>query len=842
MELFYVKNKVLIFLNCLLAYSSAFPQKEANVWYFGSSGIDFNSGSPIVLINSAMNAYEGCASMSSNAGDLLFYTDGKTVWNKNHVPMSNGTGLLGNISTTQSAIIVPKPGSSTVYYVFALTFNAWPDGLTYSEVDMTLSGGLGDITSTKNVLLHTPCSEKLTAVKNANNSDFLVIAHESNNNQFLVYSVSASGVNPSAIASNTGSVCKGFGYLKASTNGKKLVNAINGNSSKAIDILNFNTATGIVSLDFTIPVAVNSPYGVEFSPDGNRLYVAGNDKNIIQYNMMAGSSTAIIASATSIGTSTTQFPLGALQNAPDGKMYLAKPDKTTLGCISNPNALGTACGFIDDAIDLSPRISAYGLPNFMETYFNKDLKMDTKSQNISCNGLCNGISSVTAIDGLQPYTYNWLPTGGTNNIATGLCSGLYTITVSDLAGTIITNTVNITEPPLVIINITKQDPLCYQMLGMATASALLGTPPYAYIWSDGSTLQAASNLTSGNYTVNIIDANECSETQTVIINPAPSFINIAVISTETITCNGGNDGSIKTSTSGGTPLYYYNWSNGETNQSISNLFAGNYTAMVTDNNGCINTQTVTITEPLGITINIDTKSDTCLQSKGLASTTVNGGIGTYTYNWNDGQTTSTASNLITDNYTIVVTDGNGCVKITTVNISGTTPPIADAGNDVTIKKGEEIQLYATGGGSYNWTPLTGLDNASISDPIANPTTTTTYTLLVIDSNGCMDNDEITVEVKVDCEGDIVFIPNSFSPNNDGNNDILYVRSNCIQTMLFTIYNRWGEKVFESDDVNKGWDGTYNNEVLNNGIFGYIIDAINIQGEAISQKGTISIFR
>ena len=155
----------------------AFAQNEGNIWYFGeNAGLDFNSGTPVALTDGMLNTLEGCAVISDNNGDLLFYTDGMTVYNKNHTIMPNGVGLLGNNSSTQSAIIVKKPGSANVYYIFTVDGHTGAQGgLSYSEVDMTLNGGFGDINATKNILLIPQTSEKVTAIEHQNSSDFWIV-------------------------------------------------------------------------------------------------------------------------------------------------------------------------------------------------------------------------------------------------------------------------------------------------------------------------------------------------------------------------------------------------------------------------------------------------------------------------------------------------------------------------------------------------------------------------------------------------------------------------------------------------------------------------------------------
>jgi hypothetical protein len=126
-----------------------FSQQEASNWYFGgNAGIKFHpDGSVTPLIDGKLNTQEGCASISDNSGNLLFYTDGMKIWNKNHQLMLNGTGLLGHWSSTQSATIVPKPGSTNLFYIFTLDYEIRPNGFRYSIVDINLDGGLGGVTN-----------------------------------------------------------------------------------------------------------------------------------------------------------------------------------------------------------------------------------------------------------------------------------------------------------------------------------------------------------------------------------------------------------------------------------------------------------------------------------------------------------------------------------------------------------------------------------------------------------------------------------------------------------------------------------------------------------------------
>ena len=352
-------------------------QGEANIWYFGEyAGLDFNSGAPVALTDGQMLAFEGCASQSDANGNLLFYTNGTTVWNRNHDTLSNGAGLNGEISSTQSAMILPKPGSPNKYYIFTTTqaqrVNNWV--FCYSEVDMSLDGGLGGITSLKNVQLFEPISEKITAVKHANNQDIWVITHDKFSNKYLTYAVTSAGVNSTPLIFNGGTVDTGtgdgfpspnWGYLKASPDGNTLASAFM--VMNKVDILNFNKASGQISLRYTIN-QIENPYGVEFSPSGQLLYVTNLYLPVImQYDLTFSTASAVVLNAYSIPGINSATP-SALQLGPDEKIYVSSTGDTAVACIQNPDQQGVGCNFTPRHINLNGRINNLGLPNFFHYY------------------------------------------------------------------------------------------------------------------------------------------------------------------------------------------------------------------------------------------------------------------------------------------------------------------------------------------------------------------------------------------------------------------------------------------------------------------------------------------
>jgi hypothetical protein len=382
---------LLLFLNLPL-FSQVGPTSN---WYFGTNaGITFNSGTPVALTNGALTTTEGVATMSDNSGNLLFYTNGVTVWNRNHLVMTNGAGLFGDFSSTQSAIIIQKPLSNNIYYIFTSDNDAGADGIRWSEVDMTLSAGLGAITTNKNLPLLSAnqfSCEKLCAVRHCNNKDIWIISKDWNSNVFRCWAIgdimvgtspwyqqswSGVGVVPS------GATQGAYGQLKSSPDGRKLAACYYGLAGgiNKIEIYDFDPATGWASNAQTISTEAGI-YGCEFSPNGKVLYGGCNQGLLLQWNLCAGTLAQIQASRTVI--SNAGAFVGSLQIGPDSKIYVAR-NNTSLSVINSPNTLGLGCGYSDLSIPLAGRNSRFGLPNF-SSYYNQQTVTVPNPVALSCN-------------------------------------------------------------------------------------------------------------------------------------------------------------------------------------------------------------------------------------------------------------------------------------------------------------------------------------------------------------------------------------------------------------------------------------------------------------------------
>jgi len=358
----------------LFSYGNIFAQGEANNWYFGDhAGITFNNGVPEALTDGVLSTEEGCATISNSTGQLLFYTDGITVYNRGHNIMPNGTGLLGDISSSQSSIIVPKPNDPNIYYVFTVDDTGGPDGLRYSIVDMSLDAGFGAVTATKNILLMTPISEKINAVLHANGQDIWVLSHGYGNDAFYAYLVSSTGLNTTPTISTTGVFVPGnngfnaIGVLKASPSGNKLVMCVRDLKAQ---VFNFNRFTGIVSNPVDVYTGFSS-VGAEFSPSGSVLYLShGYDREgLWQYDLTAPDIPNSGQSIYQVAVTNPVQEIGQLQLGIDNKIYVSIRNRGYLSVINNPESIGVACNFNADAIFLEGNFCKTGLPAFIQSYF-----------------------------------------------------------------------------------------------------------------------------------------------------------------------------------------------------------------------------------------------------------------------------------------------------------------------------------------------------------------------------------------------------------------------------------------------------------------------------------------
>lgn len=388
-------KKSLTIIIFLLLTATAVSQKEANIWYFGSyAGLDFNSGHPEFTMNGMFSSLGSSSTMSDMDGNFLFTTNGEKIWNHNQEVMLNGLNIQGNDHSGQGTLIVPKPGSENLYYVFTTTFTdniGLNDlGLYYSVVDMNLDNGLGGVTEEKNVLLLDAwdAAEKIVACRKVNGEDIWVITRKFVEDGFAVYSLTSEGINTTAVVSAAinRSYDNVWGNMKISPDKKHLVAAYSTDQpglfgSPDFEICNFNVLTGEVSFFFTLrhgsPSFYEEPDGVEFSPDSKLLYLSSFKESdpegdyicqLYQYDMQFYEDSAQFDQSKIL---IDEGPCFGLQLATDGKIYTSSDGGVYyeyVSVINDPWKRGTACDFEVDAIDLESFEVGNFLPNILLDY------------------------------------------------------------------------------------------------------------------------------------------------------------------------------------------------------------------------------------------------------------------------------------------------------------------------------------------------------------------------------------------------------------------------------------------------------------------------------------------
>ena len=359
------------------------------------------------------------------------------------------------------------------------------------------------------------------------------------------------------------------------------------------------------------------------------------------------------------------------------------------------------------------------------------------SVNVTCFGGSDGSVTANTNSGTSPYSYVWNdPNNSNTQTASNLAVGTYAVTVTDANGCKDSTNINVNEPanPLQVTVLDSIDVLCFgQSSGSINLNVSGGTFPYYYNWSNSATTQDNLNIPAGTYTVTITDANNCTTNRTVIINQPTALTSINT-STD-VSCNGSSDGVASILPSGGTPPYYYHWTNNNTNQSNTNLYPGSYSVTVTDANGCSIDTLINIEEPDEVISAISPRDTICIGQTTTVYASGTGGTPPYSYNWNNGQTSSsfTVHPDSTTHYTVQTTDANGCVSgnsTTTVYIN---PPleIEIEVSDKSVCKGDPIEItsYPNGGnGHYIYTLQNG---NTISNPYTYYTSGTTKETITV---------------------------------------------------------------------------------------------------------------
>jgi gliding motility-associated-like protein len=471
---------------------------------------------------------------------------------------------------------------------------------------------------------------------------------------------------------------------------------------------------------------------------------------------------------------------------------------------------------------------------------------------VSCAGQSDGSFDATTTGGTSPWSYTLKDSTGATvgtfpNIAAtqhvaNLVAGTYTMYITDNNGCLDTAHVTISSPSGTATTAAAgpDQTLCSNSVILAGNTPTNGTGLWTLV-SGTATITTPSSPTSGVTGLGVgtaifkwtISNGSCSSSSDSVSITNTGGGPVVTISSHTdITCHGVTDGSATAVATGGTGTLTYAWTpSGGSGATATNLQAGTYTVSVNDGGGCVGFETVTIIEPPDITLTVSTTSIGC-GSIGSATATANGGTAGLHYLWSNGATTASITNLTTaGTYSVTVTDDMSCNKASVAVVSASTLAITISPN-VTINIGDTTQLSVAGGTTLSWSPSNGLSCTNCRDPLASPFETTTYCVVATDSI-CSDTACVTVTLSdsggcgsVFIPSGSVYTPNAFTPNHDNLNDVYKPISNCVHEYSFLIFNRWGEKIFETHTTEEGWNGYYKGRLCEPDVYIFMVNFID----------------
>lgn len=518
-------------------------EKQADIWYFGfQAGIDFRSGTAVPLTDSTgMNAFKSSAVISDSNGTLQFYTNSKDVWNRNFQKFPYAPSMLGDLGVTMPSIIVPKPGDSSLYYIFNIDVMAYhPDdsyqtrGLTYSVVNMKEDQGNGNGTSQWNIPVLSPVAQKITGVRHSNGKDYWILVHSWGNAEFDAYLLTEGGLT-GPVVSTIGTIQSGvfatqnnaYGYMVASPDGTKVALAISG--LNIVELCDFDASTGTVSnpRDYTYSFPGLSPYGIAFSPDSKMMYTSllmltGNGppavpSRVYQFDLHAAFLAPVLID------SMPGVRVGGMQLGTDGRIYVSRTvnlltKKDSIDVIYNPTRPGLDCNYnrLNNApgsrFSLAGRFNTYGLPNFIQSYFARP----AFTHDSVCKGDVTRFNIINKAN-IDSVTWNF-GDGTTSNQMTPVhlygTPGNYLVKLTESF-----NGKDFRDSLLISIYSLPTITLGDTILLYSGATVILnaGQGFRDYLWSNGSKGSAITVEDEGNYWARVEDNHCCYNSDTVYV-------------------------------------------------------------------------------------------------------------------------------------------------------------------------------------------------------------------------------------------------------------------------------------------------------------------------------------
>ena len=485
----------------------------------------------------------------------------------------------------------------------------------------------------------------------------------------------------------------------------------------------------------------------------------------------------------------------------------------------------------------------------------------------SCAGNNDGVVAVVLIEGglgmgdSTQYNYQWsLPGAPNSTVAEGFANGSYTLTVTDFQGCTAILQFDVVAPPALEIQLEIENVSCFGFgdgeVSVLSIQNAIGAVNYQ--WSNAETTKNIDSLILGNYSLTATDSKGCTAVAFAEVQQ-PEILSLSFQS-QPLICSGDSNAVVTAAVLGGTAAYMYLWDYGATTSEIKDLGSGVYTLQVTDQNGCIISDSISVGQPDALTFVPELNEPECFGGNdGRIRLLVSGGITPFRYSLNGGSYggSSVFIALSAGPYILQVRDANGCVSTITTALGQPLPVEVSVGIDTSILLGDSILISPTvnnavGLTDFDWKSVL-VDSFTCADlPVCEeiwvrPAFTNTYRVKVTDENGCIGQDEIIVTVE---KPRGVYVPTGFTPNGDLENDLLVVhgKSKQIRNVLtFKVFDRWGELIYQDqnfsvNDTSRGWDGTFRGQPCDPAVFVWLVEAEYLDGYTELLKGNVTLLR
>jgi gliding motility-associated-like protein len=761
-----MKHYFIIFIFFIIKIS--FAQNQANNWYFGEhKGLNFSDGTPVIKVDGQTSSSLGNATISDSLGNLLFYTAGSSVQNRNHLAMFNGLDLI--FPGTSGRTIVKVPGQDKFYYIFTARHPQKFLGFYYSKVDLSLEEGFGAIVE-KDTPIESgwDAADRIALVEKENSDDIWVVTRKFTEDAIAVFLVDDNGFHPSPVLSEMpdrqANIAE-WGFLKISYNKNYLLSSYH--SDDEIEVCSFNATTGNVNYMYTLdkPCGVELTLtGIEFSPDSRFLYLSGinssNTNSIYQLDM------GFISNQGDFNNSAKLVGIGqanALQLARDGKIYcIGDISGTTLSVINKPWEIGLDCDFQNNAIQMNPGETGFSFPNILLDYLLRFEWTGEQCQGYPIQFKPNFIPTPDSIvwyfDEFAPGSISneLFPTYSFQNpglhevkVDVWYPSGRYEHTLREI---------EISPSPLPLLG---NDTLICE-----GASITLNANCQAdfFSWSTGQF--GVSSITvsdSGTYWVRgRFNDSGCMGYDTIHIGfHAPTIIDETNLIITPTTCNGAS-GSIIGLSAVGAPPFSYRWEDLSeveygTEIDVSGLPAGQYVLHITDGNGCETVSDVYTIEDAGNlqVLDVELSRPHCGRPDGMIAVhALNPSGAALQYSIDDGatyQADSVFSGLVAAGYVVRVTDGAGCFgffidnpvlladipgpQVTQVNVTDETDFLGNGAIEIVASGSTPIIYYSIDSGNTYQSNNGTFENLACG----------MWYVVIKDENGC--DTSFTVEIQ-----------------------------------------------------------------------------------------------